>query len=108
MPLAHAETHAVVENPIARVLAEGRVAGLANHTLLWRRDGSPVPIDDSAAPIRTADGEIIGAVMVFRDVTERYATEAKLAQAEVIIDVQKKLATLLGITLPDPPSTAQE
>jgi hypothetical protein len=49
--------------------------------VLWRRDGSPVPIDDSAAPIRTEEGEIVGAVMVFRDVSERYAAGAKLAEA---------------------------
>jgi len=58
-------------NPVNRVLSEGIVAGLANHTILVARDGRETAIDDSAAPIRTGDGEIAGVVMVFRDVTER-------------------------------------
>src|SRR5436309_9693106 len=46
-------TRAKIENPIARVLREGAVAGLANHTVLVARDGAEIPIDDSAAPIRS-------------------------------------------------------
>ena len=64
-----------VENPVARVLKEGRVVGLANHTALLSRDGRAIPIDDSAAPIRTPQGDVIGAVLVFRDVTARRRTE---------------------------------
>jgi PAS domain S-box-containing protein len=65
------QTRRSVQNPAARSLREGVVVGLANHTLLLRKDGSEVPIDDSAAPIRSADGEIVGCVLVFRDVTRR-------------------------------------
>ncbi len=62
-------TRASVEAPIARVLREGRIVGLANHTVLRRRDGTEIAIDDSGAPIRDADGNLLGAVLVFRDVT---------------------------------------
>ena len=51
------------------------MVGLANHTALIARDGTEVPIDDSGAPIRNAEGEIIGVVLVFRDVTERRRLE---------------------------------
>jgi two-component system cell cycle sensor histidine kinase/response regulator CckA len=60
-----------MENPVERVLREGVIVGLANHAVLVRRDGSMVPIDDSAAPVRDEKSAIIGAVLVFRDVTER-------------------------------------
>lgn len=56
-------------NPARRALAEGRVVGLANHTLLLSRDGREICIEDSAAPIRAEDGRIIGVVLVFHDVT---------------------------------------
>lgn len=71
-------TRAVVESPVDRVLREGQVVGLANHTILIGKDGSEVAIDDSAAPIRDAKGEIQGAVLVFRDVSERRETERRL------------------------------
>jgi PAS domain S-box-containing protein len=64
------------------VLREGVVAGLANHTLLIRKDGSEGPIDDSGAPIRSAHGAITGAVLVFRDITERRRAERALMESE--------------------------
>ncbi len=63
-------TRQEVVNPVDRVLREGCIVGLANHTLLIARDGIERPIADSAAPIRHADGRILGAVLVFRDQTE--------------------------------------
>jgi PAS domain S-box-containing protein len=68
-------TRAPVENPGGRVLREGVVVGLANHTLLLSRDGSAIPIDDSGAPIRDHAGHIIGVVLIFRDITERRRVE---------------------------------
>lgn len=68
-------TRAKVESPVARVLREGGIVGLANHTVLVAQDGSEVPIDDSAAPIRSDAGTIMGTVLVFRDVTERRRAE---------------------------------
>ncbi|MFY9983970.1 MAG: CHASE3 domain-containing protein [Chthoniobacterales bacterium] len=73
-------TRAVEENPVAKVLVTGRIAGLANHTVLIRRDGSEIPIDDSGAPIRKKDGAIGGVVLVFRDFSEqKKAAEAMMA-----------------------------
>ena len=74
-------TRAPAENPIARVLREGTVIGLANHTVLIARDGREICIDDSAAPIRDFRGNVVGTVMVFHDVTERRRVAAELAQA---------------------------
>ena len=71
-------TRRPVEDPAGRVLRQGRVAGLANHTLLLRRDGTEVPIDDSAAPVRDAAGAMRGVVLVFRDVSERRRAEWNL------------------------------
>ncbi|HLJ97373.1 MAG TPA: PAS domain-containing protein [Gemmataceae bacterium] len=71
-----------VESPVSRVLREGTVAGLANHTVLIAKDGMEVPIDDSGAPIRDAHGDIIGVVLVFRDIRERRRTESALQQQQ--------------------------
>jgi PAS domain S-box-containing protein len=74
-------TRAPAEDPAERVLREGTVLGLANHTLLLSRQGPVIPIDDSGAPIRDNKGQIIGVVLVFRDITER--RRAELAQARL-------------------------
>jgi len=70
-----------VENPVTRALREGVIVGLANHTVLIGKDGTERPIDDSAAPIRCKDGEVVGCVLVFRDITERKRDEVALAAA---------------------------
>jgi len=69
------QTRRTVENPVERVLREGVVVGLGNHTILIARDGAERPIDDSAAPIRDASGKMLGVVLIFRDVTEQRRTE---------------------------------
>ncbi len=66
---------------VARVLNEKRVFGLANDTALVAKDGREVPIEDSAAPILDATGNVIGVVLVFHDVTERRLAQAKLQEA---------------------------
>jgi PAS domain S-box-containing protein len=71
-----------VENPIQVVLKTGGIVGLANHTDILRNDGSRTPVDDSAAPVRDAEGNLIGAVLVFRDVSGRRQAEKKLEAAE--------------------------
>ena len=74
------DTRKRVDNPASRALREGAIVGLANHTLLIARDGTQIPIDDSAAPIRDAGGATIGAVLVFRDITERKRAEQALRE----------------------------
>ncbi|MEO5616165.1 MAG: PAS domain S-box protein, partial [Candidatus Eisenbacteria bacterium] len=64
----HEETRLPAENPVSKVLREGRVVGLGNHTVLIARDGTERPIDDSAAPILDTTGSLAGVVLVFRDV----------------------------------------
>jgi PAS domain S-box-containing protein len=83
--IVNEHTREVIENPVTTVLREGTVVGLANHTLLIARDGVERPIDDSAAPIRDAQGELLGAVLVFRDITERRrAEEARIRLAAIV------------------------
>jgi PAS domain S-box-containing protein len=72
------QTRQAVETPVARVLREGVVVGLANHTVLVARDGTERPVEDSAAPIRDDGGEVVGVILVFRDVTERRRLERDL------------------------------
>jgi len=73
--IVNQEKHPTLESPIDKALREGRVVGLANHSVLIAKDGSERPIDDSAAPLRNEASNIIGAVLVFRDVTERHRVE---------------------------------
>ncbi|WP_437949485.1 ATP-binding protein [Sorangium sp. So ce296] len=88
----HEATREPIENPAGRVLREGRIVGLANHTLLVTRGGGETPIDDSAAPIRDASGEVIGAVLVFRAIAERRALERLAEQrlAELVLADRRK------------------
>jgi PAS domain S-box-containing protein len=68
-------TRKPVENPATRALREGIVVGLANHTVLIKKDGSECPIDDSAAPIRNEQGNVSGCVLIFRDVSAQRLIE---------------------------------
>jgi len=68
-------TRLPVENPATRVLGEGVIVGLANHTILIKKDGAEFPIDDSAAPIRNEEGHVSGCVLIFRDVTAQRLAE---------------------------------
>ena len=68
-------TRLPVENPATRALREGVVVGLANHTILIKKDGTECPIDDSAAPIRNDEGLVSGCVLIFRDVTAQRLIE---------------------------------
>ncbi|MFO7760217.1 MAG: response regulator [Desulfobia sp.] len=75
-------TREKVENPVKRVIKEGKVIGLANHTMLITKDGSEIPIDDSGAPVKDDDGNITGAVLVFHDITEKKKVEKALKESE--------------------------
>jgi PAS domain S-box-containing protein len=85
------------ENPVTRALREGAVAGLANHTILIARDSSERPIDDSAAPIRDERGNVLGVVLIFRDVTERRRAEE--AQRQLAAIVESSDDAIVGKTL---------
>ncbi len=76
------ETRAEVENPVERVIKEGIVVGLANHTVLVSRNGQEIPIADAGAPIRDLPGEISGVVLVFRDQTQQRAAQRTLEESE--------------------------
>jgi PAS domain S-box-containing protein len=76
------KTRDTVESPVAKVLREGGIVGLANHTLLIRRDGSEVAIEDSGAPILDRSGGTIGVVLVFRDASRERAAEHALLEAD--------------------------
>lgn len=81
-PIYNETTGAVVENPVRRVIKEGTIVGLANHTVLKARDGSVRPIADSGAPIRDAAGQLIGVVLIFRDMTKEREHADRLAESE--------------------------
>jgi PAS domain S-box-containing protein len=87
-------TRQIVESPVEKVQRLGRVAGLANHTVLIRRDKSEIAIDDSGAPIRNEAGELIGIVMVFRDVTLERRTHAALLANERLAVAGRLAATI--------------
>jgi PAS domain S-box-containing protein len=86
-----------LENPVEKVLQAGYVVGLANHTILIGRDGRHVPIDDSAAPIRDENGELVGVVLIFRDITERRRTE--MARSYLAAIVESSDDAIIGKTL---------
>jgi PAS domain S-box-containing protein len=77
-----------VANPVDKVMRDGVVVGLANHTVLISKNGTECAIDDSAAPIRNSAGDTIGVVLVFRGVTEERRAEqlrnARLAVTRVL------------------------
>ncbi len=89
------ETRETAEDPVAKAIREGVVVGLANHTVVISRDGRETPIEDSAAPIKDADGNTLGVVLVFRDVSERKRLEresARLAEGERLARIQAEEA----------------
>jgi PAS domain S-box-containing protein len=79
-------TREAVESPVDKVLRLGTIIGLANHTLLIRRDGSEVPIDDSGAPIKETDGTVRGVVLIFRDFSEHKAAEKRLIETNTALE----------------------
>ncbi len=88
--IIHLKTRQPAPTPVAATLAQGVIHGLSNDTVLIARDGSEYPIADSCAPIRNREGGVIGAVLVFRDVTKEYAAQTALrdsaARIRAILD----------------------
>jgi PAS domain S-box-containing protein len=82
--IVDAQTRNIVESPVVKALREGEMVGLSNHTVLISKDAVEHFIDNSATPIRNAsDGTIVGAVMVFHDVTRRREVEQNLEASEI-------------------------
>lgn len=84
------DSRSPVESPVDKVLASGTIVGLANHTLLIRKDGSELPIDDSGAPIREQDGTMRGVVLVFRDFSVNKEAERNLLQSKKEVEEASK------------------
>jgi len=76
------KTRKALENPVTRAVREGMVVGLANDTTLITKEGKEIPIDHSSASIRNEEGDVIGVILVFRDVSERRRAEQALHQSE--------------------------
>ena len=93
-PIFHEYTHQVSENPVKKVLEHGKIVGLANHTVLRHRDGSLTPIEDSAAPIRNDNGDVVGVVLVFRDATYHRKSQEVLRKAEKLAAAARLAATV--------------
>jgi PAS domain S-box-containing protein len=81
------QTRAPSENPVAKVLSNGHVAGLANHTILIHKDGREIQIDDSGAPIKDQTGKITGVILVFRDISNLVKANKKLRFQAHLLDV---------------------
>lgn len=93
-PIFNEQTRKPVENPVAKVLALGRIMGLANHTVLQRSDGKLIPIEDSAAPIFDDQKKLRGVVMVFRDVTLEKQSQDVMHKAEKLAAAGRLAATV--------------
>src|SRR5208282_6027588 len=83
-------TRQPVPSPVDKVLRRGTVVGLANHTILLRRDGGELPIDDCGAPVRDAEGVVRGVVLVFRDFTQHKRAEQNLIRAAAELESSGK------------------
>ncbi len=113
------KTRLAVESPVAKVLRDGMIVGLADHNILVKKDGTVIPVDNSGAPIRGKDGKIVGIVLVFRNITDRKQAEDRikslLAEKELLLrevhhriknnmNVIRSLLTLQSRTLEGNPS----
>lgn len=89
--IINSRTRQVLPNPVMEVLRQGKLVEISNHTLLISKSGKEYYIDDGGAPIKNHD-TIVGVVLIFRDVTQRYLTETKLQQKQKL----EALGTLAG------------
>ena len=83
-----------VDNPVKKVMEKGFIIGLANHPVLQNTDGTYIPIEDSAAPIRDGRGRIVGVVMVFRDATTERKSQEVLRKTEKLAAAARLAATV--------------
>lgn len=99
--IIHEQTREAAEDPVAKVRRLRKVIGLANHTVLIARDGRESVIDDSAAPITSGTGTMIGVVLVFRDVTEEQQMQSALVASEKLA-VAGRLAASIAHEIHNP------
>lgn len=92
--IVNEETRAEVANPAHRALREGRIVGLANHTILISKDGTERPIADSAAPIRDEKNNVTGSVLVFRDVSKERQNEHQRNVRLAVIQLLNSASTI--------------
>jgi PAS domain S-box-containing protein len=83
-----------VETPVSKVKRLDRIVGMANHTVLVRKDGTELNISDSGAPLRDKNGEIVGIVLVFRDITMELKTQDALVANEKLAVAGRLAATI--------------
>lgn len=93
-PIFNEYTGKPAENPVQRVMEEGIVVGMANHTVLVRSDGTRLPIEDSAAPIRDDRGQLVGVVLVFHDATAARKAADLLRRTEKLAAAARLSATM--------------
>jgi len=93
-PIYNEYTSEPVENPVTKVLEQGTVIGLANHTVLKRSDGALIQIEDSAAPIRDDQGKLIGVVLVFRDATRERKAQEIVRKADKLAAAARMASTV--------------
>jgi PAS domain S-box-containing protein len=93
--IVHEKTKTPFQQPVRKVIHRGLTVELGEHALLVARDGSERPIDDCAAPIKDERGDIVGVVLIFRDITER-------RQAEQLIELAKEYAESIVATVREP------
>lgn len=91
--IVNANTRKTVINPVKKVLENGEIVGLANHTVLISKNGTEYQISDSAAPIKNKEGKISGVVLVFSDVTQKYLT------AQTLIENEERLSLFFNQSL---------
>ncbi|MGZ8919855.1 MAG: PAS domain S-box protein [Limisphaerales bacterium] len=104
-PITNEDSGLEAENPFEKVIATGEVVTMASHTLLRDRNGVQRCIDDSAAPIRDREGQLVGVILVFREITERRRFERRssaqhevtriLAEAPSLSDAAPRLLEIL-------------
>ncbi len=93
-PIFNEYTRQPIENPVRKVMESGRIIGLANHTVLRKRDGTLIPIEDSAAPIRDDQDRLVGVVLVFRDATHDRKSQEVLRKTEKLAAAARLAATV--------------
>lgn len=85
--IVNKETRRPVENPVKKVFREGKVVGLADHTILLSKNGKEFDIEDSAAPILADEGEAFGVVLVFRDITDKKLAEEETSRQKDLMQL---------------------